>query len=65
MKTLLPLTAAILAAMLFLSGCPDTKVPKVPPKAPEPKAVTHSTPAAPHALPAALHVPHLKARTQA
>lgn len=37
MKTHLPLTLAIL---LFLSGCPDNKVPKAPPKAPEPKADT-------------------------
>ena len=34
MKTLLPLT--LLA--LLLSGCPDTKIPKVPPNVPVPKA---------------------------
>ena len=27
-----------LTAAFVLSGCPDTKVPKVPPKVPEPKA---------------------------
>lgn len=27
-----------LFAAFVLSGCPDTKVPKVPPKVPEPKA---------------------------
>ena len=37
MKTHLPLT---LATLLILSGCPDNKVPKAPPKAPEPKADT-------------------------
>ena len=33
--SLLPL----LLAVVFLGGCPDPKIPKVPPKAPEPKAV--------------------------
>jgi hypothetical protein len=32
--TLLPL----LLAIIVLSGCPDSKMPKVPPKVPEPKA---------------------------
>lgn len=27
-----------LSAVFVLSGCPDTKVPKLPPKVPEPKA---------------------------
>ena len=33
--TLLPL----LLAVIVLSGCPDSKMPKVPPSVPEPKAV--------------------------
>ena len=33
--SLLPL----LLAVIFLGGCPDPKMPKVPPKVPEPKAV--------------------------
>lgn len=32
--SLLPL----LLAVVFLGGCPDPKMPKVPPKVPEPKA---------------------------
>lgn len=32
--SLLPL----LLAVVFLGGCPDPKIPKVPPKVPEPKA---------------------------
>jgi len=47
MKHLLPLS---LVAVL-LSGCPDSKVPKIPPKAPEPKVAAvglrHSPPEAP------------------
>ncbi len=39
MKTLLPVVALVLAAGL-LAGCPDTKIPKTPPKIPEPKAGT-------------------------
>ncbi|MCY7371926.1 MAG: hypothetical protein LH479_13975 [Polaromonas sp.] len=31
-------TLIALTAMLMLSACPDTKVPKAPPKVPEPKA---------------------------
>jgi len=38
MKTLLPLTLLT----LLLSGCPDSKLPKVPPSVPEPKAATSS-----------------------
>jgi hypothetical protein len=34
--TLLPL----LLAIFVLSGCPDSKLPKVPPKVPEPKAAS-------------------------
>jgi hypothetical protein len=34
--TLLPL----LLAVVVLGGCPDSKVPKVPPKVPEPKATS-------------------------
>jgi hypothetical protein len=34
--TLLPL----LLAVIVLSGCPDSKMPKIPPKVPEPKAAT-------------------------
>jgi hypothetical protein len=37
MKTQLPF---VLAALFFLSGCPDSKAPKAPPKVPEPKAET-------------------------
>ena len=37
MKTQLPF---VLATLFFLSGCPDSKAPKAPPKAPEPKAET-------------------------
>jgi hypothetical protein len=37
MKPLLPIT---LAGLLLLSGCPDTKMPKAPPKVPEPKAAS-------------------------
>jgi hypothetical protein len=33
---LLPLSAVL--AIVLLSGCPDSKVPKVPPSTPEPKA---------------------------
>jgi len=38
MKSSLPLLP-ILLAVIFLSGCPDPKMPKVPPKVPEPKAL--------------------------
>lgn len=47
MKHLLPLT---LVAVL-LSGCPDPKVPKVPPKAPEPKAAVSPLQSPPEAPP--------------
>lgn len=43
MKSLLPLTLIT----LLLCGCPDAKVPKVPPKVPEPKAAATT----PHSLP--------------
>ncbi|MBI2724656.1 MAG: hypothetical protein HYX42_00240 [Polaromonas sp.] len=36
MKPLLPLAFVIASGLL--SGCPDTKIPKAPPKIPEPKA---------------------------
>lgn len=49
MNPFLPLT---LAGLLLLSGCPDTKVPKAPPKVPEPKAAS----TAPQAQLAAIHV---------
>ena len=39
MKKLAPLTLLVLVALL-LSGCPDSKMPKPPPKVPEPKLVT-------------------------
>ncbi len=29
---------SLVSAALLLAGCPDTKLPKVPPSAPEPKA---------------------------
>lgn len=35
MNPFLPFT---LAGLLLVSGCPDTQVPKAPPKVPEPKA---------------------------
>ena len=38
MKSSLPLLPVLLA-VIVLSGCPDPKIPKVPPKVPEPKAV--------------------------
>ena len=38
MKSSLPLLPVLLA-VIVLSGCPDAKMPKVPPKAPEPKAL--------------------------
>lgn len=38
MKSSLPLLPVLLA-VIVLSGCPDTKMPKVPPQVPEPKAV--------------------------
>ena len=37
MKSSLPLLPLLLA-VIVLSGCPDPKIPKVPPKVPEPKA---------------------------
>ncbi|SFU28038.1 hypothetical protein SAMN05216350_10150 [Polaromonas sp. YR568] len=43
MKTLLPLTSATLIAVFLLSGCPDPKAPKAPPKVPEPKAALMTT----------------------
>ena len=39
MKPSLPLLPLLLAIIL-LSGCPDSKMPKVPPQVPEPKAVS-------------------------
>ncbi len=48
MKPLLSLTLVT----LLLCGCPDTKIPKVPPKVPEPKApvsMLHSPPGTPEA----------------
>ena len=38
MKSSLPLLPVLLA-VIVLSGCPDSKMPKQPPKVPEPKAV--------------------------
>lgn len=40
MKPLLPLTLAT----LLLCGCPDSKLPKVPPSVPEPKAAAGPIP---------------------
>jgi hypothetical protein len=45
MKPLLPIA---MAGLLLLTGCPDTKVPKAPPKVPEPKAAS-AVPQAPFA----------------
>lgn len=42
MKTLLPL--AFVAALLLLCGCPDSKLPKAPPRVPEPKVVFNLCP---------------------
>lgn len=63
MKSLLPLTLATFAAALLLSGCPDSRTPKVPPKAPEPKAAMNSPAAPAHGAP--LHTPQANARTPA
>ena len=38
MKPSLPLLPLLLV-IIVLSGCPDSKMPKVPPQVPEPKAV--------------------------
>jgi len=38
MKPIPPLLPIALAGVLLLSGCPDTQMPKAPPKVPEPKA---------------------------
>ena len=38
MKSSLPLLPVLLA-VIVLSGCPDPKIPKAPPKVPEPKAL--------------------------
>ncbi len=46
MKSLLLPILTALAAFL-LSGCPDNKAPKAPPKVPEPKAAMHIVPDAP------------------
>lgn len=49
MKKLVPLT--LLALMiLLLSACEDSKIPKPPPKAPEPKLATSTWSAAPARL---------------
>ena len=40
MKTLLPV--ALVAALLC--GCPDSKLPKVPPRVPEPKVMSNLWP---------------------
>lgn len=37
MKSSLPLLPLLLV-VIILSGCPDSKMPKVPPQVPEPKA---------------------------
>lgn len=42
MKSSLPLLPVLLA-VIVLSGCPDPKIPKVPPKVPEPKALVAGT----------------------
>lgn len=52
MKKLVPL---ILLAML-LSACPDSKIPKPPPKVPEPKLVPTTLDGAPARLALALDV---------
>ena len=60
MKKLVPL--ALVA--LLLSGCPDSKLPKPPPKVPEPKLTATMR----HTTPARLHfagVLHIKAHGQA
>ena len=38
MKSSLPLLPLLLA-VIVLSGCPDSKIPKVPPQVPAPKAL--------------------------
>lgn len=62
MKTLLPLTSAALVAVIFLSGCPDPKAPKAPPKVPEPKAAMRATPPPLYTLDAASHARALNAQ---
>ena len=47
MKPLLPLALVIASGLLY--GCPDTKIPKAPPKIPEPKAAMLVEPPA-HAM---------------
>jgi hypothetical protein len=53
MKKLLPLTflALLLGVLSVLSACEDSKLPKPPPKVPEPKLVTSIFYAAPASLP--------------
>jgi len=59
MNPFLPIS---LAGLLLLSGCPDTKVPKAPPKVPEPKAASVALQATPQAR---LADPHINGRAPA
>ena len=52
-----PLMCLAVACVVLLSGCPDNKMPKAPPKVPEPKAAL--------AAPASWQALHLPARLQA
>ncbi|MES2510923.1 MAG: hypothetical protein V4625_13400 [Pseudomonadota bacterium] len=62
MRVLLPF--ALVAVVSALYGCPDTKIPKAPPKIPEPKATGYIVPTAVSALHASAAVCSLgKAQT--
>jgi hypothetical protein len=54
-----PLMCLAVACVMLLSGCPDNKMPKTPPKVPEPKAA--ATGASPLLQPVAATAPHKSA----
>ena len=45
-----PLMCLAVACVVLLSGCPDNKMPKAPPKVPEPKAVVQGAGLPPPAM---------------
>jgi len=55
MKPILPLLPMALAGAFLLSGCPDTPMPKAPPKVPEPKAAIVQPQAQPAAAGFSVH----------
>lgn len=57
MKPFFPLFPMTVAGVLLLSGCPDTQVPKAPPKVPEPKAASVMPQAQPAAAGFGVHAP--------